>query len=352
MEFRCVRPGDIVRGGSQPSPVHAQSVVSLLVGYRRYTDGLLERQARRCRGFMPVDDEVAQKNGGDEEVLLVQGVFSWSAAWCLMVWVVAFILSVGMGLLTYTGGGIERISEENLGLRTVDPGCLPPFRVKIGITFADGAPVQEALNTFFQVVASDTDSQVIVLRCLAHMLKQTMPSLPGSRLQDAMGLFQKLRALQTLARTGLCDMMAEPVAEEAPRQPQSEARSYTAPDLSNLEEISHHFQRSTSDETGGPSASKLRSVELGIAAGGREGFHTGPTGKEESQVAAIADLYRSNRTALKFSKKTATGPEALVDSKARRKSYAGKTSSTLGSMPTISELPEMETQERVPTDDT
>ena len=38
MEFRCVRPGDIVRGGSQPSPVHAQSVVSLLVGYRRYTD--------------------------------------------------------------------------------------------------------------------------------------------------------------------------------------------------------------------------------------------------------------------------------------------------------------------------
>lgn len=229
---------------------------------------------------------------------------------------------------------------------------MPPFRVKIGITFADGAPVQEALNTFFQVVASDTDSQVIVLRCLAHMLKQTMPSLPGSRLQDAMGLFQKLRALQTLARTGLCDMMAEPVAEEAPRQPQSEARSYTAPDLSNLEEISHHFQRSTSDETGGPSASKLRSVELGIAAGGREGFHTGPTGKEESQVAAIADLYRSNRTALKFSKKTATGPEALVDSKARRKSYAGKTSSTLGSMPTISELPEMETQERVPTDDT
>jgi len=233
---------------------------------------------------------------------------------------------------------------------------LPPFRVKIGITFADGAPVQEALNTFFQVVASDTDSQVIVLRCLAHMLKQTMPSLPGSRLQDAMGLFQKLRALQTLARTGLCDMMAEAVQEEASKLPHSEARSYTSPDLANLEEfpatISHHFQRSTSDETGGPNASKLRSAELGIATGGREGFRTEPTGKEGSQVTVIADLYRSNRTPLKFSNKTATGPEALVDSKARRKSFAGKTSSTLGSMPTISELPEMEVTERVPTDET
>ncbi|CAK9021231.1 unnamed protein product [Durusdinium trenchii] len=47
-----------------------------------------------------------------EEEGLVEGIFSWSAAWCMMLWIIALILSVGMGLLTYTGGGIMRISEE------------------------------------------------------------------------------------------------------------------------------------------------------------------------------------------------------------------------------------------------
>ncbi|CAJ1435491.1 unnamed protein product [Effrenium voratum] len=60
---------------------------------------------------------------GEDEAQLVEGVFSWTAAWCMMVWIIAFILSVAMGLLTYTGGGIERISEEISFIREQ----LPPY---------------------------------------------------------------------------------------------------------------------------------------------------------------------------------------------------------------------------------
>jgi len=66
--------------------------------------------------------ELAHKEGGEEEGL-IEGVFSWTSAWCMMLWLIAFILSVGMALLTLTGSGIERISEEISFIRDQ----LPPY---------------------------------------------------------------------------------------------------------------------------------------------------------------------------------------------------------------------------------
>jgi len=59
--------------------------------------------------------------GGDDEVQTVEGVFSWSAAWCMMFWVVAFICCAAMGVLTFQGAGIERISQEISFIREQNP---------------------------------------------------------------------------------------------------------------------------------------------------------------------------------------------------------------------------------------
>eukprot|EP00913_Durusdinium_trenchii_P025432 g23876.t1 len=131
-----------------------------------------------------------------EEEGLVEGIFSWSAAWCMMLWIIALILSVGMGLLTYTGGGIMRISEESLGDKSVGAmkagGLLPPLDLKISLSFADGQDVQEVLNTNFQLLGANGDLQSLLLQHLTEM--------------EARQLHEKLQGIQTLARTGSADL--------------------------------------------------------------------------------------------------------------------------------------------------
>eukprot|EP00931_Biecheleriopsis_adriatica_P050105 TRINITY_DN29003_c0_g1_i1.p1 TRINITY_DN29003_c0_g1~~TRINITY_DN29003_c0_g1_i1.p1 ORF type:complete len:916 (-),score=195.63 TRINITY_DN29003_c0_g1_i1:6-2753(-) len=57
----------------------------------------------------------------DEEVVMIEGVFSWTAAWCMMFWVVAFICTTALCILTFQSAGIERISEEISFIREQNP---------------------------------------------------------------------------------------------------------------------------------------------------------------------------------------------------------------------------------------
>eukprot|EP00435_Cladocopium_sp_Y103_P022604 s3850_g5.t1 len=178
--------------------------------------------------------------------------------------IIAFILSVGMGLLTFTGSGIERISEDfqfyflerrspratfgeidsltsNTPVLKQDPcffcgeksmaplmeeegGWLPPFGLKISLTFADELldckffsqgrwkrlEVQEALNTQFKLFTGEHDIQSFLLQKVMEMLEKSMEWSGGSK--DAKQLYQKLRGLQTLSRTGVADIQPAPKA--------------------------------------------------------------------------------------------------------------------------------------------
>lgn len=57
----------------------------------------------------------------DDEVIIAEGVFSWTAAFCMMFWILCLISSVVMGVLTYQGAGFERISEEISFVRERNP---------------------------------------------------------------------------------------------------------------------------------------------------------------------------------------------------------------------------------------
>jgi len=61
-----------------------------------------------------------------EEVVIVEGVFSWFAAWMMMLWLVVCICSITMAIMTFQGDGIERISEEISFVMQQSPPYGPP----------------------------------------------------------------------------------------------------------------------------------------------------------------------------------------------------------------------------------
>lgn len=71
--------------------------------------------------------EAASKHegGGDtdhvDEVTVIEGIFSWTAAWCMMIWVLCLITSVVGAVLTYQGSGYPRISEEISFIKARNP---------------------------------------------------------------------------------------------------------------------------------------------------------------------------------------------------------------------------------------
>ncbi|CAJ1432295.1 unnamed protein product, partial [Effrenium voratum] len=71
-----------------------------------------------------MDAEAQDKKA--EEVIVVEGVFSWFAAWSMMLWLVVCICSLTMAVLTFQGEGIERISEEISFVRQQTPPYGPP----------------------------------------------------------------------------------------------------------------------------------------------------------------------------------------------------------------------------------
>lgn len=54
----------------------------------------------------------ADKRAEEDKNVIVDGVFSWTAAWCMMFFVLTFICSLVVMVLTYQGAGIERVSRE------------------------------------------------------------------------------------------------------------------------------------------------------------------------------------------------------------------------------------------------
>lgn len=66
------------------------------------------------------EDEAGADRSLDEEIIN-EGVFSWTAAWCMMIWILCTISSVVMGVLTFQGAGFERISEEISFIRARNP---------------------------------------------------------------------------------------------------------------------------------------------------------------------------------------------------------------------------------------
>jgi len=77
----------------------------------------MENQAKENQGGE--EEQVREKAG--EEIVIVEGEFSWFAAWMMMFWLVVCICSVTMGVLTFQGDGIERISEEISFVRQQKP---------------------------------------------------------------------------------------------------------------------------------------------------------------------------------------------------------------------------------------
>lgn len=70
---------------------------------------------------MADQDESGPQDRRVDEVVIVEGVFSWFAAWMMMLWLVVCICSLTMAVLTFQGEGIERISEEISFVRQQSP---------------------------------------------------------------------------------------------------------------------------------------------------------------------------------------------------------------------------------------
>ncbi|CAJ1382698.1 unnamed protein product [Effrenium voratum] len=89
-------------------------------------------------------------------------------------------------------------------------GWLPPFSVKISLTF-DGSPVQEVLNTHFSLLVAQEEIQSTVLEQLGHLMSASLPFV-GRGMQEAAELHQKLQDIHTLSRTGTADLRPTPKA--------------------------------------------------------------------------------------------------------------------------------------------
>eukprot|EP00930_Biecheleria_cincta_P005412 TRINITY_DN106340_c0_g1_i1.p1 TRINITY_DN106340_c0_g1~~TRINITY_DN106340_c0_g1_i1.p1 ORF type:complete len:910 (+),score=126.35 TRINITY_DN106340_c0_g1_i1:192-2921(+) len=70
---------------------------------------------------LSLHDNQESKAEKEDDHQNVEGMFSWTAAWCMMFWVVAFICSAAMGILTFQGAGMERISQEISFIREQNP---------------------------------------------------------------------------------------------------------------------------------------------------------------------------------------------------------------------------------------
>lgn len=67
------------------------------------------------------DADVTGKPQLEDDVMVQEGIFSWAAAWCMMVWIVCFICSLVMGILAYRGAAFELIAEEISFVRERNP---------------------------------------------------------------------------------------------------------------------------------------------------------------------------------------------------------------------------------------
>eukprot|EP00928_Gymnodinium_smaydae_P042173 TRINITY_DN2843_c0_g1_i1.p1 TRINITY_DN2843_c0_g1~~TRINITY_DN2843_c0_g1_i1.p1 ORF type:complete len:902 (-),score=213.89 TRINITY_DN2843_c0_g1_i1:89-2794(-) len=67
------------------------------------------------------DDGVESRAKEEDEAAIHEGVFSWTAAWCMMIWTVCFICSAVMAALAFQGAAFEVISQEVSFVRERNP---------------------------------------------------------------------------------------------------------------------------------------------------------------------------------------------------------------------------------------
>ena len=79
----------------------------------------------------------AKAHNLEDEAAIYEGVFSWTAAWCMMLWVLCLITSIVLGVLTYQGAGFERISEEISYIRERNPPYGPAQQPNVDLKLRD-----------------------------------------------------------------------------------------------------------------------------------------------------------------------------------------------------------------------
>jgi len=65
--------------------------------------------------------EDGEKPSAEDEAAISEGVFSWTAAWSMMFWVLGFICSMVMAVLAFQGSAFDVISEEVSFVRARNP---------------------------------------------------------------------------------------------------------------------------------------------------------------------------------------------------------------------------------------
>lgn len=78
-----------------------------------------------------------QSHSHAEEVIIFEGTFSWWAAWCMMIWVLCFLASAVMMVLSTRGSAFEIISEEISFVKEVRPPYGPEEQPVVDATMRE-----------------------------------------------------------------------------------------------------------------------------------------------------------------------------------------------------------------------
>lgn len=62
-----------------------------------------------------------RRDATEEEIVIFEGTFNWSAAWCMMIWVLSFLASAVLMVLSTRGSAFAIISEEISFIKEINP---------------------------------------------------------------------------------------------------------------------------------------------------------------------------------------------------------------------------------------
>mmetsp|Transcript_29641 Transcript_29641/g.52857 ORF Transcript_29641/g.52857 Transcript_29641/m.52857 type:complete len:910 (+) Transcript_29641:146-2875(+) len=73
----------------------------------------------------------------DEDVVIFEGTFSWFAAWCMMIWVLAFICCMVLMVLSTRGSAFDLVSEEISFIKAYNPPYGPEEQPNVDATMRE-----------------------------------------------------------------------------------------------------------------------------------------------------------------------------------------------------------------------
>jgi len=83
------------------------------------------------------DAGLSRTGRGDEDIVIFEGCFSWLAAWCMMIWILAFIVSMVLMVLSTRGSAFEMISEEISFIKELNPPYGPKEQPNVDATMRE-----------------------------------------------------------------------------------------------------------------------------------------------------------------------------------------------------------------------